>query len=126
MGFCATRAKRKSWYDLPVMTLSFASKPDLLCCINKVSEQIGLWDVQKFAAMYMTYAFTLGCGPCSNREAMITDRNISILDIHTVPSGDLLDMLDPNAEAKRFPDVCGAQAPATFQFLPATGEPGFS
>lgn len=55
----------------------------------------------------------------------MTDRDDPILDAATVPTGQLLDLRDPQAVPKQFPDVCGAQKPATFQFLPATGAPGF-
>ena len=37
------------------------------------------------------------------------------------PHAELLDMRDPGATAKGFPDVCGETPPATFQFVPATG-----
>jgi len=37
------------------------------------------------------------------------------------PTAELLDMRDPSAEAKAFPEVCGETPPATFQFIPATG-----
>jgi hypothetical protein len=37
------------------------------------------------------------------------------------PHAELLDMRDPGATAKGFPDVCGETPPATFQFIPATG-----
>lgn len=60
-----------------------------------------------------------------NREALITDRDDPILDVGTVPTGELLDLRDPHTTPKRFPDVCGSQPPATFQFLPATGALGF-
>ena len=55
-----------------------------------------------------------------NREAIITDRNNPLL--REVPAAELLDLRDRGAAPKRFPDVCGAQPPATFQFLPATGK----